>query len=104
MGPAGARDAQERARGYRDAMNAGGRNHRPRVTSKYPGDYTQEAGYRAAHALLDSEPRPTAIVAANDYCAIGALRALNDSGVRVPDEVALRDSTASPAVNSRGPR
>jgi LacI family transcriptional regulator len=86
-GPASARDAIERASGYRDAMNAAGVSDLAGL--EVEGEYTQEAGYRAAQELLDSDRLPTAIVAANDYCAIGALRALNEAGVRVPEEIAV---------------
>ncbi|MGH7541645.1 MAG: substrate-binding domain-containing protein, partial [Gemmatimonadota bacterium] len=46
-------------------------------------------GHRAARRLLEARPRPTAIFAANDSMAIGALRALQEAGLAVPDDVAL---------------
>ncbi len=39
--------------------------------------------------LLESKNLPTAIVASSDPIAIGALRALNNSGIRVPDDISL---------------
>ncbi len=87
-GPAGARDASERVRGFRAAMAEVDTN----VSSglEYLGDYTQEAGYRATQSILaDADPPPTAIVCANDYCAMGALRALNEAGISIPDEIAV---------------
>lgn len=53
------------------------------------GAYTEAGGYRAATALLARSDRPTAIIAANDRMAVGALAAANDCGLRVPDDVAL---------------
>ncbi|WP_345218126.1 LacI family DNA-binding transcriptional regulator [Georgenia halophila] len=56
------------------------------------GGYTEEGGYRAARELLEQAApgeRPTAIIAANDRMAIGAMAAANDLGLRVPDDVAL---------------
>ena len=53
------------------------------------GAYTEAGGYRAASTLLAPTDRPTAIIAANDRMAIGALAAAEDLGLRVPDEVAL---------------
>lgn len=53
------------------------------------GAYTEAGGYRAATTLLGSADRPTAIIAANDRMAMGALAAANDLGLRVPDDVAL---------------
>lgn len=53
-----------------------------------PGDVTDEGGYAATRRLL-AEARPTAIVAPNDFAAIGALTALEDAGLRVPDDISL---------------
>jgi LacI family transcriptional regulator len=49
----------------------------------------EAAGYSAAIDLLAMRKRPTAIFAANDAMAIGALSALRESGVRVPEEMAV---------------
>jgi LacI family transcriptional regulator len=86
-GPAVARDAQERARGYRDAMAEAGISQTDAL--EYDGDYSQEAGYAAASRIAQAAPRPTAIVAANDYCAMGALRALHEAGLAIPDDIAV---------------
>lgn len=53
------------------------------------GDYSMESGYLAAKALLCSEERPTAIFAANDVMALGALKRLTEQGVRVPQDISL---------------
>lgn len=54
-----------------------------------PGRFTVEGGYAAAEALLDSNLPFTAIVAANDEMALGAVRALSDNGLRVPEDVSI---------------
>lgn len=51
--------------------------------------YTEEAGARAAEALLDRPALPTAILAANDRCASGVLATLVRRGVAVPDDVSV---------------
>lgn len=56
-----------------------------------PGDgHVSEAGYAATRALLDrGQDLPTALVAASDLVALGVLRALNEAGYRVPDDVSV---------------
>lgn len=53
------------------------------------GEFTQEAGYAMAQQALQRATRPTALFAANNFVAIGALRALQESQVSVPDQLAL---------------
>lgn len=86
-GAPGAGDARERARGYRDAMAEAGVADTSAL--EFEGDYTQAAGFAATEAILSTEPRPTAIVAANDYCAAGVLSALAGARVSVPGEMAV---------------
>jgi LacI family transcriptional regulator len=86
-GPSGNHDAAERRRGWREALAASGR---PKTGSlEFPGDFSDESGYRAGKKILESAIRPTAVFAANDAMAIGCLSALQESGLRVPDEIAL---------------
>jgi LacI family transcriptional regulator len=80
-------DATERLRGYRTALRDGGIT--PEVLLEREGNFTEAAGYAAAFELLAMHERPTAIFAANDAMAIGALSALRESGVRVPEEMAV---------------
>jgi LacI family transcriptional regulator len=51
--------------------------------------YTEEAGATATHTLLDKGVRFTALVAANDLLAIGALEALAGRSLRCPDDVSV---------------
>ena len=53
------------------------------------GDFTEESGYRAARFVLAMKPLPTAIFAANDSMAIGLLSAFQETGVRVPADIAV---------------
>ena len=50
-------------------------------------DYYAPAGYRAMKALLASRAPFTAFLAMNDHVALGAIRALADAGLRVPEDV-----------------
>ena len=56
----------------------------------HPGSYNAPTeGYEGASCLLDIDSPPTAIFAVSDEIAIGALGALHDRGINVPDEMAL---------------
>ena len=80
-------DATERLLGYRRAMTDAG--IAVPQSWEIAGDFTESAGFRAVTTLLAMPNRPTAVFAANDAMAIGALSALRDAGVRVPDDVAV---------------
>ena len=51
--------------------------------------YSMKGGYEAATALLDRWPEVSAILAMSDIMAIGALRAIHDRGLRVPEDISL---------------
>jgi len=53
------------------------------------GDFSELSGHRAVKQLLDLASRPTAIFAANDSMAIGALSALRENHLHVPDDMAV---------------
>jgi LacI family transcriptional regulator len=80
-------DASQRLQGYRDALREAGADQTELL--ELPGDFSEASGYDAAKRILSITPRPTAIFASNDATAIGALSALRDQGVQVPDDMAL---------------
>lgn len=76
-----------RARGYRLALAEAGV---PPVPGYEVGaDFTLEGGRDAARALLALPEPPSAVFAANDLMALGALGALREAGRRVPQDVAV---------------
>ncbi|HUP63420.1 MAG TPA: LacI family DNA-binding transcriptional regulator [Thermoanaerobaculia bacterium] len=83
-GPPQNADARERLRGYRQSM----RGMRARAL-EVPGDFTEAAGFAAAREIAAMSPRPTAIFAANDSMAIGALGALSGAKLRVPGDMTV---------------
>jgi LacI family transcriptional regulator len=80
-------DAAERLRGYRLALKDAGFTSERAL--EVEGGFTEAGGYAAALQLLELEQRPTAIFAANDSMAIGALSALRESGVQIPEQMAV---------------
>ncbi|HMG12659.1 MAG TPA: substrate-binding domain-containing protein, partial [Gemmatimonadaceae bacterium] len=80
-------DAAERLRGYRMALREAGITPDPLL--ERDGNFTEAAGYSATLELLALNKRPTAIFAANDSMAIGAMSALRESGIPVPEEMAV---------------
>ncbi len=86
-GSVGNFDAAERLRGYHAALNEAGIAAEPAL--ERCGGFTEAGGYDAALELLAAKNRPSAVFAANDSMAIGALSAFRESGVRVPEDIAV---------------
>lgn len=88
-GPAGLATTRLRQAGVEDALRA--RRRDPAEVVHASGDYSVASGEAAIDALLAGRRRPPfdAIFAANDRMAIGALRALERRGLRVPEDVEL---------------
>lgn len=86
-GPSSISSAEERAEGYRAAL----RKHRIPVEESliFHGEFKQDSGYQLVKRLVECDPRPTAIFAANNLIAVGALQALREMGLRVPEDIAL---------------
>jgi len=102
-----------RLRGYLDALGEAGIAVREEYVIGHPNGNpsprysTHLAGYQAVQQLLHLRPRPTAIFARNDYTAVGALQALREAGLRVPDDLSLAGfdniplaSVVSPALTT----
>src|SRR5690349_3101045 len=53
------------------------------------GWHTYLRGYEAARKLIDSASKFTALVASDDNCAIGAMKAILDNGLRIPRDIAI---------------
>ena len=86
-GPAFNFDSLQRREGYREALREAGIEPAPEL--ELAGDFSEHSGYAAAGRMLRLPVRPTAVFASNDYMAVGALGALHDAGVRVPEDIAM---------------
>lgn len=86
-GPPGISTADERELGYRQALAAAAVPIEEGLIRR--GEYRQESGYSQMQALLNEASLPSAIFAANNTLAVGALAALRERGLRVPADVAV---------------
>lgn len=81
------RQARERTQGYQQALREAGLAQDSSLIVE--GHYTVEAGTTAMTELLSRSPRPDAVYCANDLIAIGAIRAIESFGFRVPQDLAV---------------
>jgi len=79
--------ANRRLEGFQTALRHAGLPCDRRMI--VPGDYSVEAGVQGAERLCRLPQRPTAILAANDTMAMGALRGIVRAGLRCPEDVAV---------------
>jgi LacI family transcriptional regulator len=79
--------AIRRLHGYQDSLRQANLPVDPDLIQI--GDFTQATGYRCAQKLLALPDRPTAIFAANDKSAIGAIEAITAAGLKVPEDISI---------------
>ena len=79
--------AQRRLKGYQDALGQANIALDPSLI--VVGDFTTERGRECTRQLLSLSERPTAIFAANDQSAIGAIEAARKAGLRVPEDLSV---------------
>ncbi|MWJ37109.1 LacI family DNA-binding transcriptional regulator [Clavibacter michiganensis] len=81
----GGAEVEARERGWHDATRAAGLPDGPIAREVF----TREGGYLGTLRLFGGSDRPTALFASSDMQAVGALRALGELGLRVPEDVAV---------------
>ncbi|THG29873.1 LacI family DNA-binding transcriptional regulator [Naasia lichenicola] len=79
---------QQRTAGYESALSEAGIDIDPRL-AKPAAHYSRADGYRAAAELLAQSRRPDAIFCFSDLLAMGAMRAIFDAGLSIPEDVAI---------------
>ena len=84
-GPLKVSNAKERFRGFRDALEKSGLPYDPDLVAE--GDYRIESGFRAGHALLSR--RPDGIYVANHLMTVGFLKAVEEMGLKCPEDFGL---------------
>jgi LacI family transcriptional regulator len=79
--------ARRREKGWREALK--GRGIKPADDWAVRGGFLEADGYRVMKRLLTVRPRIDAVFAVNDPTAIGAMKAIWEAGLRVPDDLAV---------------
>lgn len=76
---------------YKKALEKYGIEHDGRlvVDGIYPFKTDHRSGYEAMKKLLDMKTRVTAVVTTNDYMAFGAVRAIREAGLRIPQDISI---------------
>ena len=86
-GSLGEQTGYQRFCGYRDALHEAGLPFADRFVAE--SDYTEKGGYATAQSWLRQSDRPHGIVAANDLMAIGVMKACEEAGLRIPEDIAV---------------
>jgi len=91
----------ERFKGYKRALD----HYNIRFNKEYLslGDFLEEGGYSAMKKLLELNSIPTAIVAADDLMAFGAMRAIKEHGLSIPEDIAIVGFNDTPLANFTDP-
>lgn len=85
-GPSNSKYTIDRLAGYRKGLKISLQNEKEIVSE---GGFSEEEGYQGMKKLLRISEIPTAVLAVNDFSAIGALRASKEAGYRVPDDISI---------------
>ena len=79
--------AAERLRGYRNALESAGLHYHEGLVRF--GDFDPQSGYEQMKSLLEIKPRPTAVFVVSDVVAFGAMAVTRESGLAIPDDIAI---------------
>ena len=91
--------AEDRTTGYLQALQNHGIKVRPELMAE--GDFTEQSGYLAMQRLL--RHKPDAVFVVSDMMAFGALRAIQDAQLVVPDDIAVVSFDDIPAAANANP-
>lgn len=86
-GPASIDVTEERLGGYLDALRSAGVAVQESLIIN--SDFRQEGGYAAMNRFLNLAKPPRAVVVANNLMTLGALQAIHERGIRIPDDIAV---------------
>lgn len=90
----------DRLEGYHKALEEAGLPSEENLIVE--GDFTEASGYQAMQQMLPA--KPDAVFAASDTMAIGAIRAVFEAGLKIPDDVAFVGFDDQPLTTFQGPQ
>ena len=86
-GPQNVSTSSQRVAGFCQAIEEANLPHN--TANIYWGEFSQTLGHEMVRRALQSTPRPTAFLAVNNFIANGALQALREMNIRVPEDVSV---------------
>jgi len=86
-GPLALSSARVRAQAFNKALRQHGLTGEPHLMQE--GDHRVEGGHAAMQRILKAGKRPTAVLASNDLTAIGAMGAIHEAGLRIPEDISV---------------
>ena len=101
-GPMRLSTGRDRFEGMKAAMTAKNLALDPRLVRS--GEFREEVAYSAARGMLDEPDRPTALYVANGAMALGVLRAIQDAGLRCPEDVSVASTDNIPGIRGLKPQ
>ena len=87
VGPLNTTPGKLRAEGYKSTLRKRGIELHKRYLVE--SDFTRAGGYASMVKLLQDSTPPTAVITGNNLMTIGALEALKDNGIRIPDDISI---------------
>jgi len=89
--------AKQRLQGYKMALKKAGIQYEEQLVAH--GNWSMESGYEAMKSLLKSNTNLTSVFATNDEMAIGAMKAIREQNLRIPEDISVVGFDDSPASN-----
>jgi len=101
VGPTEVSTSSERLAGYRSALRHAGHRYDKALVRR--ADYREAGAYKATNALLDDADPPDALFVANNRMTVGAIRAIHERGLSIPDDIGLVGFDDSPVAELMRP-
>lgn len=101
-GPEGSTTSRDRHLGFRRALDEGGRTLADCTLDS--GPFSRQAGHDLATRHIKANTKFTAILAASDFMAIGAIRAIRAAALRIPDDLSIVGIDDIPSAADMMPR